>query len=275
MTCFTLDLEDYWLRGNAEVPLDRAVDRVLAAADDAHARGTVFVVGELAERRPDLVLRCRDAGHEIALHGYRHVPIDQLGPEAFADDVARGLTVLREIIGETVRGYRAPLFSVTPATAWAPAVLSELGLMYSSSILPARNPIRGFPGAPTGMFRWKDGIVEFPCPVGGPRVAAIPYLGGVYVRYLPMRAVRSFASRHADEQPLWLYCHPYDVDDTGVALDLPHAGRVTNWILGHRRRDAPSRIVSVLALGRESRPLGEVAASAAGLPVFAAVAATL
>ena len=43
---------------------------------------------------------------------------------------------------------------------------------------------------------------------------------------------------------------------------------------GSRRRGTPSRIASLRALGHESRPFGEVAASAADLPVFAAVPTT-
>lgn len=263
---FTLDLEDYALCGTT-APLDRSVDAILAAAAAAGARGTVFVVGELAERRPDLVARCHDAGHEIGLHGYRHVPIDQLGPAGLRDDVLRGRDVVESITGERILGYRAPLFSITPATSWAPAILAEIGIRYSSSVLPAANPIRGFPGAPRGAFRWKSGLVEFPCPVGGVGRMRIPFLGGVYLRYLPMTLVRHLAKR-SPVDPQWLYCHPYDVDETGIALALPHAGRATTWVLGRRRRGCAHRITQVLSLGSAGSPLGEIAAAIGELAEF-------
>ncbi len=230
-------------------------------------QGTVFVVGELAERRPDLVLRCRDAGHEIGLHGYRHVPIDELGEQAFRQDVSRGRDVLEHITGEGVTGYRAPLFSITPSTAWAPGILTGMGFRYSSSVLPTRSPIRGFPGAPHRPFRWSCGLVELPCPIGGIGAASIPYLGGVYLRYLPMVAVRTMTRRHSDLAQ-WLYCHPYDVDDTGRTLHLPHAGMMTTRILGWRRRGTPRRIADVLGRGPAGVPLRVVADRCAALPHF-------
>lgn len=42
---------------------------VLARFD---ARATFFVIGELCARRPDLVMKITEAGHEVAGHGYTH-----------------------------------------------------------------------------------------------------------------------------------------------------------------------------------------------------------
>ena len=266
MITFTLDLEDYWLRGEGHVPLDRSVDRILDAAALAGSTGTVFVVGELAERRPDLVQRCRGAGHEIALHGYRHVPIDHLGPDAFRSDVRQGKTILEDLIGATVHGYRAPMFSLTARTPWAPRMLSEEGFEYSSSVLPGLSPIRGFPGLPSSPFRWEGGPLELPCPVAGLGRWALPYLGGVYLRYIPLGAVQRLVKRAHPSEVLWLYCHPYDVDDTRFALELPQAGAVSNRILSARRGGSEHRIRAVLQLG-SAPTLLERAGSITSFPV--------
>lgn len=265
---FTMDLEDYGLKGRDPVPIDDAVDAILRAASAARALGTVFVVGTLAERRPDLVQRCADEGHEVALHGYRHVPIDQLGHRGFIDDLARGRAAVEDALGRPIIGYRAPLFSLTNRTPWAPDALAKAGFVYSSSVLPARNPIRGYPGAPRAPFRWASGLIEFPCPVGGSRGVEIPYLGGVYMRYLPMSLVRRWGGRADPAVILWLYCHPYDADVTGRALQLPHAGRLTTAILGLRRRATPSRVATVLAGSPGSQPLGELVANADTFPLM-------
>src|SRR5690554_7127094 len=50
---------------------------------------------------------------------------------------------------QPVLGYRAPTFSLVPATVWATEVLVEEGFAYSSSVLPAKNLLHGFPGAPS------------------------------------------------------------------------------------------------------------------------------
>jgi polysaccharide deacetylase family protein (PEP-CTERM system associated) len=263
---FTMDLEGYGLRGMAAPPIERAVATILSATDGR--RGTIFVVGELARERPELVRMCVEGGHEIALHGHRHVPIDELGERGFRDDLRRGRAAVEDVAGHSVIGYRAPLFSLTRMTPWAPAALAEEGFVYSSSVLPARSPIRGLPGAPHGPFRWRNGIVELPCPVGGTSHWLLPYLGGVYLRYLPIRLVRRWARLAHPREALWLYCHPYDADRTGRRLDLPHAGAATTTILGLRRRRTPERIRAVLELGPSGGPLGDIAARLTALPEF-------
>lgn len=265
---FTLDLEDYWLRGGAPGPIDASVDRLLACAAAADSRGTVFVVGDLAARRPDLVRRCAEAGHEMAIHGYVHTPIDDLGADGFRADIRRARATVEDITGQPVAGYRAPLFSITAQTPWAPDILRDEGFAYSSSVLPAASPIRGFPGAPRTPFRWTCGLVELPCPIGGLGPGRVPYLGGVYLRYLPMRVVRRLAARAPSDAVQWLYCHPYDVDTTGVQLSLPHAGRVTTRVLSHRRRGAAARITSILGMASGGAPLAEHVARLSALPEF-------
>jgi polysaccharide deacetylase family protein (PEP-CTERM system associated) len=266
---FTMDLEDYRLQRRSTAPLAASVSLLLEAAERAGATGTIFVVGELAERRPDLVRLCADRGHEIALHGYRHVPIDTLGERAFKDDVARGRCAVEEAAGCRVVGYRAPLFSLTQRTPWAPSILAAEGFSYSSSILPARSPIRGAAGAPRVPFRWESGLIEFPCPVGGPRVSLIPYLGGVYMRYIPMALITRWARRASPAELLWLYCHPYDADASGGRLDLSHAGYLTTAILSKRRRGTPERVEAILQKSPGGSTLARCAVDAGRLPTFA------
>jgi peptidoglycan/xylan/chitin deacetylase (PgdA/CDA1 family) len=268
---FTLDLEPYGLRGIAKPPIDDALDALLDAAARCDAVGTVFVVGTLAEDRPDLVRRCAEAGHEIALHGYRHTPIDELGEAGFRDDLRRGRAVLEDLIGRRVSGYRAPLFSLSSLTPWAPGILGEDDFDYSSSVLPAFSPIRGLPGAPRRPFRWADGPIELPCPVGGIGSWAVPYLGGVYLRYVSLRLSARLVTRTAPDEVLWLYCHPYDADGTLHRLDLPQAGRGMTAILSARRGNTAERVRRVLRMGGgPAPPLGDRARALRDLPVVPA-----
>jgi peptidoglycan-N-acetylglucosamine deacetylase len=254
---FTLDLEDYAPAGTP-ARANLIVPRVLELLSEHAVTGTFFIVGELAEAEPALVRAIAAAGHEIALHGYRHVPLPRLDPPTFRADTARGRALLEDLAGAPVTGFRAPTFSLVPESRWAVDELTELGFAYSSSVLPARSPLYGWPGQPRHPFRWPGGLVELPCPVAevgafGRRVAN-PYLGGVYFRVLPWTAVRLGLARSRADEVLWLYCHPYDFDPDEPFVPRGDVGRLGNRLLWLNRSRMARRVARVLA-GRAGPPL--------------------
>jgi peptidoglycan-N-acetylglucosamine deacetylase len=253
---FTLDLEDYAPSGTP-ARANLVVPRVLELLAEHAVVGTFFVVGELAAAEPSLVRTIADAGHEIALHAYRHVPLPRLTPAEFRADTTRGRALLEDISGRAVTGFRAPTFSLVPASRWAVDELTELGFTYSSSVLPARSPLFGWPGQPRHPFRWPGGLVELPCPVAsfGAHLAN-PYLGGVYFRVLPWPAVRLGLARSRPDEVLWLYCHPYDFDPDEPFIARSDVGRIGNRLLWLNRSGMAARVARVLA-GRSGPPLGE------------------
>ena len=188
---FTLDVEDYpGPDGTPRAPeLTRAVLHFL---ERKGVRGTFFFVGEFASEHPALVRDVARAGHEVALHAWRHVPLPELDAATFRDETKRGKELLEELSGGPVHGFRAPTFSLVDASVWATDVLAELGFTYSSSVLPARSPLHGWPGQPRVPYVWPSGVTELPCPVthiAGSARLANPYLGGVYFRVLPWPAM--------------------------------------------------------------------------------------
>jgi polysaccharide deacetylase family protein (PEP-CTERM system associated) len=209
---FTLDLEDGRESGAESNRFVAVTHRLLSFLADRDVRGTVFVVGELAEDHPNLVREVADAGHEIALHAYRHVPLPQLDPASFRVDTIKGKTLLEDLTGHEVTGFRAPIFSLIRSTAWAADILAELGFVYSSSVLPAKSPLFGFPGCPAHPFTWPGGLVELPVPVAAIGDAGIPFLGGVYLRALPWTVVKLGLASCGHRQSLWTYCHAHDFD---------------------------------------------------------------
>jgi peptidoglycan/xylan/chitin deacetylase (PgdA/CDA1 family) len=90
-----------------------AVLEVLAAH---RARATFFLVGEQVRRRPELVRRIAEAGHAIALHGYRHRLLMRLTSAQIEDDIARGLAAIEDAVGLTPQLHRAP-YGIYSATA--------------------------------------------------------------------------------------------------------------------------------------------------------------
>ncbi len=243
---FTYDLEDS--RPSSDVPerFTRITERVLDFLDIRGIRGTFFVVGDLGAANPGLVAAIASRGHEIGLHGWRHIPLDRVDRQEFPDAVRRGKAALEDAAGAAVTGFRAPIFSLAPKTEWAIDGLRSAGFLYSSSVLPAPSPLYGFPGAPRTPFRWPSGLGELPCPLAGRGSASVPFLGGVYLRYLPLPLVLKLAGGLPSDAVPWIYCHPYDFDPDEPFAVMPHTGWLTSRILHYRRRGTFGRVERLL-----------------------------
>jgi polysaccharide deacetylase family protein (PEP-CTERM system associated) len=256
----TFDLEDN-RRSDAQEP--RFVEmshRFLEFVERSGAKATVFVVGELARSHPQLIQRVVKGGHELALHGMRHVALADVGRERLGAELREGRELLEQIGQVEVSGFRAPIFSLTPATSWAVEEVTLAGFKYSSSVLPARNPLHGWPGAPKSAFRWSTGLVELPCPVGGIARAQIPFLGGIYLRLVPELLTRRLQRRLAPATVQWSYVHPYDIDPEEPFFVMPHAGWLTSRIVHTRRAATLGRLERVIAAADgPGFTLGEIA----------------
>ena len=104
---------------------ERSTQRVLDILAGRGVKATMFVLGKLAERFPHLVRRMVEEGHEIASHGYGHVPVFMQQPDEFRADVHRAKRLLEDISGQVVIGCRVPDFSITRQTLWALEILIE------------------------------------------------------------------------------------------------------------------------------------------------------
>lgn len=256
---FTFDLEDHQPQG-APPRFGPPTREVLEWLEEQGARGTFFIVGSLAATTPSIVAEISAAGHEVAVHALDHVPLVELGPAKAADDLRRARELIEDAAGAPAVGFRAPIFSLTRATPWAPEVLLNAGYQWSSSVLPAQSPLHGIPGAPRSPFRWDCGLLELPCPVMGRGRASVPMLGGVYLRYLPAPLIRRAIRRLPAEVVPWTYLHPYDLDTDEPFSVLPHAGWLTSRILHGRRVGTLQRVEALAAAcGGFGAPLGEIA----------------
>lgn len=243
----TLDIEEHHL-GEAHHPprFRRALQPLLELMSERGITATFFIVGDLARHWRAELIELAELGHEISLHGYTHRHLVQLGPEAFREEVRKGVLEIGEMIGRPPVGFRAPYFSMTAQTPWAPSILAQEGLLYSSSVLPAWNPQAGYSSAPKTPFRWADcGLVEFPAPVFGVGRLAVPLLGGAYVRLAPAILVRAATRRATKRAGAWTYVHPYDLDVDEPYSRLPDQSVLMARLLFARRRLMVERINSL------------------------------
>ncbi len=175
-------------------------------------KATFFIVGRVARRYPDLIRAIIDDGHEIACHGDTHHQLDKLTAQAFKEDLARNIETLSAAGATDIMGFRAPTFSLTSKTSWAYEVMAELGIRYSTSVLPARNPLYGWPEF-GGNPRQVQGVWELPMTLHNLPGLRVPIAGGVYFRVLPFFLTRLAIRRCIRQnQAVGTYLHPYDID---------------------------------------------------------------
>ncbi|MBC7873451.1 MAG: polysaccharide deacetylase family protein, partial [Ferruginibacter sp.] len=118
------------------VTIDRQTGIMLDMLEETGKKATFFILGMLAQHRPDLVKKIAAAGHEIGLHGQHHINMRTLTRDQVYNDLNDSKKLVTEIIGSAVYGYRAPYFSVDESNLYVLEILAELGLVYDSSIFP-------------------------------------------------------------------------------------------------------------------------------------------
>lgn len=242
---FSVDVEEYFQVNAFDSVIDRgswdgfpsrvdaSVDRILHLLDETGAKGTFFILGWLARRRPHIVRTISDAGHEVASHGFWHRRVTTLSPEAFRDDVRQAKAILEDLSGRPVFGYRAPSFSILSGMEWAFEILLEEGHRYDSSRFPIRRPGYGSPGTP----RWPHhipcragDILELPMATARLGNITLPAAGGGYLRQLPYPLLRlGFAQAQAAGKPGMFYIHPWELDPDQPRIPVPPFTRIRHY----------------------------------------------
>ena len=197
--------------------LDRYMDML-----DAHGiRATMFALAStvqsdgVAERLRRYISR----GHCVALHGLRHTALDAMDVRRFREETALAKEILEKELGITVRGYRAPFFSLDNEKL---EILREMGFCYDSSRMEytgaqhnGRLDVSDFDEVMHGVFR-KDGFLEFGVTCEKLFGFTVPISGGGYIRLCGpgWGAVRSMIGHYAKRENCYVfYLHPFEMSD--------------------------------------------------------------
>jgi polysaccharide deacetylase family protein (PEP-CTERM system associated) len=263
LNAFTVDLEDWFCVGNMEgvfpppswdtleLRLEGPVEFLLGLLKKHGVKATFFVLGWIAERRPDLVRKIYGAGHEIGLHGHRHRRVTSMDRETFEADLKRALSAVSKILPrEAIAGYRAPSFSIVEKTAWALESLARCGLKYDSSIVPfSGHPDYGWRGAAAEIHPTPHGIVEVPM---------TPGFGGGYFRLFPVGLsawIAKLANRRG--RPAVFYIHPWELDPGQPRVRLPRAKYFRHYVNLSKTAPRLERLLSTLRFGSIGEVLSE------------------
>jgi polysaccharide deacetylase family protein (PEP-CTERM system associated) len=226
LNTLSIDVED-WYQGltstsrrfeewdQFEQRIGMTLPPLLDMLSEFRVKATFFVLGHIAQLHPELVKRILAQGHEIGTHGFRHRLVHEMTPQEFRADVQQSIELLQDVTGTRIYGHRAPAASIDARTPWAFQVLEDLGLSYDSSIISAKTPLYGWPGAPRFPYRLPSAknLVEFPGSTIKIGKWNLPVGGGFYMRAYPLPLTKWAIRRINDQgQPAMVYFHPWELD---------------------------------------------------------------
>jgi peptidoglycan/xylan/chitin deacetylase (PgdA/CDA1 family) len=92
-------------------PHPRDTPRVLDVLEKHDVRATFHLVGKHAAHHPNLIRQIHGRGHQLALHGYRHIPFPFEKPSTLRAQLDHTRIVISQACGippETIRDLRPP-----------------------------------------------------------------------------------------------------------------------------------------------------------------------
>lgn len=225
INAFTIDVEDYWnvvSRDwlNDDFPPTDAVVRntqwFLQTLDDHNTKATFFILGEVAQKFPELVKEVAQQGHEIGVHGFHHRQVFKLTPDQFRTEIIDAKKLLEDLCGSAIIGHRAPAFSINADTQWALEILAELGFQYDSSIFPIAGRRYGWPEFSHDICKVElssgKSIIEVPMSTVNFFGRDCPAAGGGYFRHFPYAVTHAAIRKIQKKRPVIVYMHPYEID---------------------------------------------------------------
>jgi polysaccharide deacetylase family protein (PEP-CTERM system associated) len=220
----TLDVEEWF---DAEIPrrkltsnpdentrIEEQIDLFLDICNYLNIKSTCFVIGKLAEKKPHIVKKLHESGHEVASHSYAHKLVYSMSPGEFKEDLHKSVSILEDLTGEKVKGYRAPSWSVNSQIAeWFYPKLEEENILYSSSVYPAKTFLYGMPEAINSIHKaGNTNIIEIPQPLLNLGLMKTGISGGTYLRMAPAWFVRKFIrSKNIKGNSVFIYLHPWEL----------------------------------------------------------------
>ena len=142
LVCLTFDFDvvsGFMARGmTTPTPMSRGefglvgARRILALLKKYDIKATWFVPGHTLESFPDNCRELHEAGHEIAHHGWTHVPPANLTREQEEAEMVRANAAIKKLTGKYARGYRSCSWDLSANTV---ELLLKHGFLYDTSMM--------------------------------------------------------------------------------------------------------------------------------------------
>lgn len=222
MAVFTMDLENLSDTGcirestlNLKEDMLDGLDEYIKILDKYNIKATLFAMNDAAQQVKDKLKVYIEKGHDLALHGYDHTAPTTMSDTEFKRKISQAKESLEKTFGVSVKGYRAPYFSLDNSRL---EVLRELGFTYDSSRFdfPKRHyaaqiDVSNFEKIADNVFSRK-GFYEFGMPCHKWMGLRIPVSGGGYVRINNWNFFVSVLYNYLSHSNYYVfYLHPFEV----------------------------------------------------------------
>lgn len=219
MNILTFDIEEWALAksvgfGTAEkyAEYDVFLNRILDILDERGIKATCFCTGLMAKDFPQVVKLIQSRGHEIGCHSNQHTWMNKMTETEAREDTHAAVAELEQCIGQKVKSYRAPAFSIGESNKWMFEILASEGIKSDSSVYPAARDFGGFPAfssqVPCTIKYGGIEMKEYPISMTHFMGKQMAYSGGGYFRFFPLSFVRG---RMANSDYTMCYFHINDL----------------------------------------------------------------
>lgn len=213
--------------GQRQYDTRRGVQRILDILARHEIRSTFPTTGITVEWYPEVAEAILAGGHELAVHGYRHVPLFNLSEDEERAEIEAATEAIRRVMGEMPRGWRSPMYSTTPNTI---RLLTEAGYLYNSDFhnddLPylLENDGETIVEIPAGLDDWMLNLMQVPENVG---MGGVPYSSPAHVTDILTSNFDMLYLEAADSPRLMQWCmHP-------KITGMPHRSWGLEQVIGH------------------------------------------
>lgn len=192
----SFDIEEWFVYTQLEkhAEFDNYLNTILDNLDKRKLKATFFCVGEMGRLYPDVIRKIHARGHEVGCHSNIHFWLNKMTEDECRQDTRQAVDSLEQCIGEKVKSYRAPAFSIGESNKWAFEVLAENGIERDASVFPAARDFGGFPNfeqkKPCMVEYNGIRVKEFPICTAKIMGKEVAYSGGGYFRFFPLWFVK-------------------------------------------------------------------------------------
>ena len=245
-------IQKYIKKTDNELSVVNGIDKILELLRKNDTYSTFFMVGELLEKKPELMDKILDGDHEIAFHTMYHNRLDSMkNKQEFVDELKK----FAELTSKKSKGFRAPSFSLNYSSSWAIDALVENGYQYDSSIVPAKTKLYGMPNAELKPYKITSKnleknnhggkLIEFPLLTRKFFNYSVPVAGGFFIRLLPLRWIETAMKNNENKKiPSTFYIHSWEL--TPEYMKKVSLSKSDNFITYHNLEKTSTKLEKLL-----------------------------